>query len=98
MEPLDRPTAIWWIRRDLRLQDNQALQAALEYSTQVVPLFILDEKLLESAYVGEKRLALLLPLGLRIVTMSSDLILGLFALGLSKKYLFKKTPQSPASP
>ncbi len=34
-------TAVWWIRRDLRLSDNPALRAALQ-SGQVVPLFILD--------------------------------------------------------
>jgi deoxyribodipyrimidine photo-lyase len=34
-------TAIWWIRRDLRLTDNIALHAALE-AESVLPLFILD--------------------------------------------------------
>jgi deoxyribodipyrimidine photo-lyase len=34
-------TAIWWIRRDLRLTDNAALHAALE-AGPVVPAFILD--------------------------------------------------------
>lgn len=34
-------TAIWWIRRDLRLTDNAALQAALE-ADAVVPVFIRD--------------------------------------------------------
>ncbi len=34
-------TAIWWIRRDLRLTDNAALQAALA-AGPVVPIFILD--------------------------------------------------------
>jgi deoxyribodipyrimidine photo-lyase len=33
-------TAIWWIRRDLRLTDNQALTHALEQANQVIPLFI----------------------------------------------------------
>jgi len=33
-------TAIWWIRRDLRTADNQALTHALEQATQVIPLFI----------------------------------------------------------
>jgi deoxyribodipyrimidine photo-lyase len=33
--------AIWWIRRDLRLTDNAALQATLEAGS-VVPVFILD--------------------------------------------------------
>lgn len=34
-------TAIWWIRRDLRLHDNRTLQAALDHGT-VIPLFIFD--------------------------------------------------------
>jgi deoxyribodipyrimidine photo-lyase len=33
---------IWWIRRDFRLQDNQALARALSHSSIVIPLFILD--------------------------------------------------------
>jgi len=37
-------TAIWWIRRDLRLSDNPTLRAALE-SGAVVPVFILDPHL-----------------------------------------------------
>ena len=47
--------AIWWIRRDLRLDDNQALCAALHAAAQVVPLFILDEHLLASPNLGENR-------------------------------------------
>ena len=39
-------TAIWWIRRDLRLRDNQALQLALSQAETVIPVFILDEHLL----------------------------------------------------
>jgi deoxyribodipyrimidine photo-lyase len=34
-------SAIWWIRRDLRLTDNPALQAALR-TGPVIPVFILD--------------------------------------------------------
>lgn len=34
-------TSIWWIRRDLRLTDNLALQAALRVGS-VIPIFILD--------------------------------------------------------
>jgi len=37
---------IWWIRRDVRLHDNPALQAALQQAETVIPVFILDEKLL----------------------------------------------------
>ncbi|GAB4453622.1 MAG: deoxyribodipyrimidine photo-lyase [Anaerolineae bacterium] len=52
--------AIWWIRRDLRLTDNQALHAALNHSRHLVPAFILDPALLASPYSGAKRLAFLL--------------------------------------
>ncbi len=37
---------IWWIRRDLRLSDNAALTSALSAGKGVLPLFILDERLL----------------------------------------------------
>ena len=39
---------IWWIRRDLRIQDNQALSAALASGAEVLPVFILDPKLLSN--------------------------------------------------
>ena len=52
-------TAIWWVRRDLRLTDNQTLAAALANAERVIPAFVLDPALLASAYVGEKRLAFL---------------------------------------
>ena len=42
-------TAIWWIRRDLRLDDNQALTAATESHAHVIPLFVLDETLLKNS-------------------------------------------------
>lgn len=51
--------AIWWIRRDLRLGDNQALQGALQQAEQVIPLFILDPTLEQSAWSSPKRLAFL---------------------------------------
>lgn len=50
---------VWWIRRDLRLTDNQALAAALSFGAPVYPVFIIDPGLLQSAYVGDKRLAFL---------------------------------------
>jgi deoxyribodipyrimidine photo-lyase len=52
-------TAIWWIRRDLRLGDNLALQAAMAHAEVVIPVFILDQKLLNSPYSPEKRVAFL---------------------------------------
>jgi deoxyribodipyrimidine photo-lyase len=53
-------TALWWIRRDLRLTDNQALAAALAHADRVIPVFVLDPTLLDSPYVGPKRVAFLL--------------------------------------
>jgi deoxyribodipyrimidine photo-lyase len=63
-------TAIWWIRRDLRLKDNNALSAALAAAECVVPAFILDPHLLASPNVGNSRLAFLLE-GLR--ALDSDI-------------------------
>jgi deoxyribodipyrimidine photo-lyase len=47
--------SIWWIRRDLRIFDNQQLHAALANSDSIIPLFILDPVLLNGAKVGAKR-------------------------------------------
>lgn len=52
-------TAIWWIRRDLRLADNPALTAALAEADQVIPLFILDPQLLQAPTASAKRQAFL---------------------------------------
>ncbi len=70
--------ALWWVRRDLRLTDNQALTAALEQADQVVPVFVLDPVLLDSPLAGAKRVAFLLA-GLRqldadLVTLGSRLV------------------------
>jgi deoxyribodipyrimidine photo-lyase len=51
--------AIWWIRRDLRLSDNQALSNAVNASSQVIPLFILDPILLNSKFRSKRRIAFL---------------------------------------
>lgn len=48
--------AIWWIRRDLRLQDQPALLAAASASG-VIPVFVLDDALLRPS--GEPRRAFL---------------------------------------
>ncbi|GAB4578227.1 MAG: deoxyribodipyrimidine photo-lyase [Anaerolineales bacterium] len=56
--------ALWWIRRDLRLADNQALVEALNYAEVVIPVFIVDPILWASSKAGDKRKAFLLE-GLR---------------------------------
>jgi deoxyribodipyrimidine photo-lyase len=45
---------IWWARRDLRLADNPALQAAIEADGGVLPLFVVDPTLLRSAGRGRR--------------------------------------------
>ncbi len=52
--------AIWWLRRDLRLFDNQALQASLNSASQVLPVFILDPHLVNAPYTSPRRLVFLL--------------------------------------
>ena len=53
-------TAIWWVRRDQRLTDNQALAAALEQADQVIPVFVLDPVLMSAPDAGSKRVAFML--------------------------------------
>jgi len=49
--------SIFWFRRDLRLNDNPALAAAMSSAEEIVPVFILDQKLIGQS--GSKRLAYL---------------------------------------
>ena len=55
---------IWWIRRDLRIEDNDTLAAALTDATEVLPVFILDDRLLVSQRLRGARVAWMLD-GLR---------------------------------
>lgn len=48
-------TAIWWIRRDLRLENNPVLDQALEQTRRVIPLFILENQLLYGQRSSDKR-------------------------------------------
>ncbi len=45
---MPQKAAIWWVRRDVRLCDNPALQAALQEAHSVIPLFILDPALIQA--------------------------------------------------
>jgi deoxyribodipyrimidine photo-lyase len=71
--------ALWWVRRDLRLTDNQALAAALEHAEQVVPVFVIDPALWDSPMAGEKRVAFLSAglraLGAELGTAGSRLVI-----------------------
>jgi len=51
-------THIWRIRQDIRLHDNQALDAAREGADHLIPLFIIEASLMDAA--APKRRAFLL--------------------------------------
>lgn len=40
---------IWWIKRDLRLADNDALLRAIDEGRQVLPLFVLEPSVLQAS-------------------------------------------------
>jgi len=68
--------SIWWIRRDVRLADNPALQAALERGS-VIPVFIWDPRLLAHTPLRRQNF---LANGLRalradLLNLGSDLVL-----------------------
>jgi len=54
--PMSKRSIIWF-RRDLRISDHPALLAAISESAEIVPVFILDPKLIKTG--GSKRLAYL---------------------------------------
>ncbi|MFI0609390.1 MAG: cryptochrome/photolyase family protein [Anaerolineae bacterium] len=58
------PTAVWWVRRDLRLGDNPALTAALAQGGPLIALYVRDPAIVGSANIGPRRAAFLLD-GLR---------------------------------
>jgi deoxyribodipyrimidine photo-lyase len=51
---------LWWLRRDLRLADNTALSAALADAHTVIPVFILDDHLLNAKRTQGYRMAWLM--------------------------------------
>src|SRR5206468_3793698 len=53
--PAMSTTAIVWFRRELRLHDHPALQAALEESEAVVPVFCLDDRLIHGRHRSGSR-------------------------------------------
>lgn len=54
-------TIIWWLRRDIRLDDNVALSEAHKQSDgSVVPVFVLDPNLLNGSYAGPARVHFLM--------------------------------------
>jgi deoxyribodipyrimidine photo-lyase len=53
-------TALLWLRRDLRLHDHPALTAAVEQSDRMVPVFVLDDRLLAGRFASRSRVDFML--------------------------------------
>ncbi len=53
-------TALLWFRRDLRLTDHPALTLALHEFDRVVPVFVLDDALLQGRFASTPRTAFML--------------------------------------
>ena len=53
------PVALFWFRRSIRLDDNQALCAAIEAAEKIVPVFILDKAILSRPDTGAARVGFL---------------------------------------
>ncbi len=49
------PIAYFWFRRDLRIEDNVALSAALQSGKKVQPIFIFDQKILDELPKSDAR-------------------------------------------
>ncbi len=52
-------TALVWFRRDLRVHDHPPLRAALDAFDRVVPVFVLDDRLLDGRFESPTRAAFL---------------------------------------
>ena len=48
-------TALVWFRRDLRVHDHPPLRAALDACERVVPVFVLDDRLLHGRHASGSR-------------------------------------------
>ncbi|MBL7942903.1 MAG: deoxyribodipyrimidine photo-lyase, partial [Flavobacteriales bacterium] len=51
------PLTICWLRRDLRLHDNRALQAAITSGNPVLCLFIFDKSILDPLPANDARVS-----------------------------------------
>jgi len=59
MADTKKSTAVWWIRGDLRLKNNQALNQVIKSNFRVLPLFIFDPVIENSSRMGSSRMQFL---------------------------------------
>jgi deoxyribodipyrimidine photo-lyase len=91
--------SIWWIKRDIRIKDNEALVKAIKNSTQVLPIFVFEPSLINapesSAFHLYAQIEALKDLKKNIQTIGGDIliargeVLDVFT-SLKKKYNLKQ--------
>ncbi|WGH74264.1 deoxyribodipyrimidine photo-lyase [Tenacibaculum tangerinum] len=54
---MENKLAVFWFRRDLRLEDNKGLFEALQSGKKVLPVFIFDEEILEKLPKNDARVS-----------------------------------------
>ena len=83
--------------RDLRVHDNPALAAATERFEEIVPLFVLDDRLLGSAnrtaFLLEALADLRQSLGGKLVVRHGDLVAEILRLGADAVFVAARRPQ-----
>lgn len=91
-------TVIYWFRRDLRLTDNTAMNAAAKDGAQVVPVYVLSDWQKKHGWTGSIRQQFLCgcleSLSKNIVTLGSKLILRTGRADLEIEKLIKDTKAS----
>ena len=68
---------LWWIRRDLRINNNPTLKSALKNGNAVIPVFILDDQLLKIPATNRQSFLLsgLQKLKSQLLEKGSDLVI-----------------------
>jgi deoxyribodipyrimidine photo-lyase len=68
---------LWWIRRDLRINNNPTLKTALKIGDAVIPVFIQDDRLLKTTNSNRQRFLLsgLQELGKQLLDRGSGLVI-----------------------
>ena len=71
-------STLFWFRKGLRLHDNAALAAAIDGTSRLYPVFVIDPWFVSSGRVGNNRLHFLLT---ALCTQQS-----LFSLGVGREF------------
>ncbi|MEO9570159.1 MAG: deoxyribodipyrimidine photo-lyase [Polaribacter sp.] len=76
---MNKKNTFFWFRRDLRLEDNVALNKALTSGNKVIPIFIFDEEILDKLPKDDARVSLiykaLLELDLKLKEKGSSILI-----------------------